>query len=247
MVLLPTRLRRLRNTVQQAISECDLIISTAGVSVGDYDFLTTVIDDLGQINHYKVAMKPESRLCLESLKAEKKKKNRFVFWFTRKWLSIWWSVVCSLSNPLWRLSAVNEMDLVYKTTHNIKKRFNNCCRWGEKPRPYPSRFALYQKLSQANCFVGLCKTTGEMGIDWAELLLTSFETGGFLLQDDSSPCKNVFTGVDILSCHVQIHSYWRFSPFRTISPDSSWVIFIHDFKTATCVLAFVGQVQTNAS
>ena len=44
--------------VTQAIQECDVLISTAGVSVGDYDFLTTVIEQLGQINHYKVAMKP---------------------------------------------------------------------------------------------------------------------------------------------------------------------------------------------
>ena len=40
------------------MQECDVLISTAGVSVGDYDFLTTVIEQLGQINHYKVAMKP---------------------------------------------------------------------------------------------------------------------------------------------------------------------------------------------
>lgn len=46
------------HTVQKAISECDVIISSAGVSVGDYDFLTQVVDELGQINHYKVAMKP---------------------------------------------------------------------------------------------------------------------------------------------------------------------------------------------
>ena len=44
--------------VTQAMQECDVLISTAGVSVGDYDFLTTVIEQLGQINHYKVAMKP---------------------------------------------------------------------------------------------------------------------------------------------------------------------------------------------
>lgn len=44
--------------VAQAMQECDVLISTAGVSVGDYDFLTTVIEQLGQINHYKVAMKP---------------------------------------------------------------------------------------------------------------------------------------------------------------------------------------------
>lgn len=31
---------------------------SAGVFVGDYDFLTQVVDKLGKINHYKVAMKP---------------------------------------------------------------------------------------------------------------------------------------------------------------------------------------------
>lgn len=45
-------------TVARAIKECDVIISSAGVSVGDYDFLTQVVDSLGKINHYKVAMKP---------------------------------------------------------------------------------------------------------------------------------------------------------------------------------------------
>jgi molybdopterin molybdotransferase len=44
--------------VNEAMQDCDVLISTAGVSVGDYDFLTTVIETLGQINHYKVAMKP---------------------------------------------------------------------------------------------------------------------------------------------------------------------------------------------
>lgn len=47
-----------KKVVQQAISDCDVLISTAGVSVGDYDFLTQVVDELGKVNHYKVAMKP---------------------------------------------------------------------------------------------------------------------------------------------------------------------------------------------
>lgn len=46
------------NVIKSAIGECDVIISSAGVSVGDYDFLTQVVDKLGKINHYKVAMKP---------------------------------------------------------------------------------------------------------------------------------------------------------------------------------------------
>ncbi|PNK60524.1 gephyrin-like molybdotransferase Glp [Psychrobacter sp. FDAARGOS_221] len=56
--IVPDHLEMTRKTVLSAMQECDVILSTAGVSVGDYDFLTTVIEDLGQINHYKVAMKP---------------------------------------------------------------------------------------------------------------------------------------------------------------------------------------------
>ncbi|WP_296242860.1 MULTISPECIES: gephyrin-like molybdotransferase Glp [unclassified Psychrobacter] len=56
--IIPDNLDKTTAAVTQAMQECDVLISTAGVSVGDYDFLTTVIEQLGQINHYKVAMKP---------------------------------------------------------------------------------------------------------------------------------------------------------------------------------------------
>lgn len=56
--IIPDNLDATIAAVTDAIHDCDVLISTAGVSVGDYDFLTTVIEQLGQINHYKVAMKP---------------------------------------------------------------------------------------------------------------------------------------------------------------------------------------------
>lgn len=56
--IIPDDLDKTTEAVTQAMQNCDVLISTAGVSVGDYDFLTTVIEKLGQINHYKVAMKP---------------------------------------------------------------------------------------------------------------------------------------------------------------------------------------------
>ncbi|PKH69304.1 molybdopterin molybdenumtransferase MoeA [Psychrobacter sp. 4Dc] len=56
--IIPDNLEQTTIAVNEAIQDCDVLISTAGVSVGDYDFLTTVIETLGQINHYKVAMKP---------------------------------------------------------------------------------------------------------------------------------------------------------------------------------------------
>ena len=56
--IIPDNLGQTTIAVNEAMQDCDVLISTAGVSVGDYDFLTTVIETLGQINHYKVAMKP---------------------------------------------------------------------------------------------------------------------------------------------------------------------------------------------
>lgn len=56
--IIPDNLDKTTAAVREAMQHCDVLISTAGVSVGDYDFLTTVIETLGQINHYKVAMKP---------------------------------------------------------------------------------------------------------------------------------------------------------------------------------------------
>ncbi|MEC5209517.1 molybdopterin molybdotransferase [Psychrobacter sp. PL15] len=56
--IIPDDLEQTTTAVTKAMHDCDVLISTAGVSVGDYDFLTTVIEQLGQINHYKVAMKP---------------------------------------------------------------------------------------------------------------------------------------------------------------------------------------------
>ena len=56
--IIPDDLAQTTTAVNTAMQDCDVLISTAGVSVGDYDFLTNVIEALGQINHYKVAMKP---------------------------------------------------------------------------------------------------------------------------------------------------------------------------------------------
>lgn len=56
--IIPDDLEKTTQAVKRAIDECDVIISSAGVSVGDYDFLTQVVDSLGKINHYKVLMKP---------------------------------------------------------------------------------------------------------------------------------------------------------------------------------------------
>ncbi|WP_230661514.1 molybdopterin molybdotransferase MoeA [Psychrobacter sp. I-STPA10] len=56
--ILKDDLAEIEQCLTTAAQQCDVLISSAGVSVGDYDFLTTAIAKVGKINHYKVAMKP---------------------------------------------------------------------------------------------------------------------------------------------------------------------------------------------
>lgn len=46
------------NALEQAAATADVVLTSGGVSVGDYDYLRQAVEQIGQIHHYKVAMKP---------------------------------------------------------------------------------------------------------------------------------------------------------------------------------------------
>ncbi|QUM82108.1 bifunctional molybdopterin-guanine dinucleotide biosynthesis adaptor protein MobB/molybdopterin molybdotransferase MoeA [Moritella sp. 5] len=48
----------LEATLQQGSKQADLILSSGGVSVGDADYIKTVLDKLGQINFWRINMRP---------------------------------------------------------------------------------------------------------------------------------------------------------------------------------------------
>ena len=48
----------LEATLQQGSDQADLILSSGGVSVGDADYIKTVLDKLGQINFWRINMRP---------------------------------------------------------------------------------------------------------------------------------------------------------------------------------------------
>jgi len=51
----PTRLREL---VRRGLAEADALVTSGGVSVGDYDFTKQILAEIGPIRSYRVAMKP---------------------------------------------------------------------------------------------------------------------------------------------------------------------------------------------
>lgn len=56
--LLPDDPEVIRKAFQRAMDEADALITSAGVSVGDADYTRQILSELGQVNFWKVAIKP---------------------------------------------------------------------------------------------------------------------------------------------------------------------------------------------
>lgn len=56
--IIADNLAETEKTFQQAAIECDWLLSSGGVSVGEADFVKEVLDRLGSVNFWKVAIKP---------------------------------------------------------------------------------------------------------------------------------------------------------------------------------------------
>lgn len=65
---LPDDYNTIRNAIATAANEADVIITSAGVSVGDADYTKQVIDELGEVGFWKVAMKPGKPFAFGKLK-----------------------------------------------------------------------------------------------------------------------------------------------------------------------------------
>ncbi|GGY75275.1 molybdopterin molybdenumtransferase MoeA [Cellvibrio zantedeschiae] len=60
--------QKIHAAFESAIAQADVVISSGGVSVGDADYTKTVLESLGQINFWKVAMKPGKPFAFGSFK-----------------------------------------------------------------------------------------------------------------------------------------------------------------------------------
>lgn len=56
--IIPDDEERLRATFRQADSQADVVISSGGVSVGEADYTRQILDELGEVGFWKLAIKP---------------------------------------------------------------------------------------------------------------------------------------------------------------------------------------------
>ena len=176
--IIPDNLAQTTAAVHKAMQDCDVLISTAGVSVGDYDFLTTVIEQLGQINHYKVAMKPGKPFVFGELNQDIAKPVLY-FGLPGNPLSTVVGALQFVIPALWQMSgaSVSErpMQLSVKATltNDIKKSvgrkdFQRGILTQNDAGSYQvecfsgQQSHRIKQLSRANCFVVLDKDSGNV-------------------------------------------------------------------------------------
>lgn len=58
MGVVPDNKAALKQALQQASAEADVVITSGGVSVGEADYVKEMLAELGQVNFWKIAMKP---------------------------------------------------------------------------------------------------------------------------------------------------------------------------------------------
>ncbi len=61
--IVPDTLDAVRRSLMRAINSCDLVITSGGVSKGDYDFVKAVLEQEGKINFWSINMKPGKPLA----------------------------------------------------------------------------------------------------------------------------------------------------------------------------------------
>lgn len=62
--IIPDDPGKLRAAFVDADSRADVVISSGGVSVGEADYTKTILEELGEIAFWKLAIKPEPTVCL---------------------------------------------------------------------------------------------------------------------------------------------------------------------------------------
>ena len=61
----------------EASNNSDVVVSSGGVSVGDYDYVRQCVDAMGVVSHYKVAMKPGKPVCFGHIDGAKNGQTLF--------------------------------------------------------------------------------------------------------------------------------------------------------------------------
>lgn len=67
MPIVPDNAEALRATLAQAVAEADVLLTSGGVSVGDYDLVKQILNEVGKLEFWRVRMRPGKPLAFGSI------------------------------------------------------------------------------------------------------------------------------------------------------------------------------------
>lgn len=79
--IIPDQPEALKQAFVKAANECDAVISSGGVSVGEADYTKDILDELGEVSFWKVAMKPGKPFAFGQLASKDNDINSPAFFF----------------------------------------------------------------------------------------------------------------------------------------------------------------------
>jgi molybdopterin molybdotransferase len=170
-----------REALQQALNtaaaQADVIISSGGVSVGEADFTKQILSELGQINFWKIAMKPGRPLAFGAVQ------GRAFFGLPGNPVAVMVAFYQFVQPALHKMQGGTYENLLFKArslstfkkkpgrTEFIRARFEKTenGEW-QVQRIGEQGSGILRSMSEANCFIVLPRQQGDVAQgDWVDV------------------------------------------------------------------------------
>ncbi|MEN9461446.1 MAG: hypothetical protein RIS84_1466 [Pseudomonadota bacterium] len=167
----------LQQVLNSAAAQADMIISSGGVSVGDADFTKQVLNELGQINFWKIAMKPGRPLAFGQVH------GRAFFGLPGNPVAVIVTFYQFVQPALRKMQGSAYENLLFKArslsafkkkpgrTEFVRARFtkSESGEW-QVQRGGEQGSGILRSMSEANCFIVLPPLQGDVAQgDWVEV------------------------------------------------------------------------------
>jgi molybdopterin molybdotransferase len=184
--IVPDQPEALKLAITEAISNSDIVLSTGGVSVGDYDYVDQILAQLGaKIQIRSVAVKPGKPLTVATFPAAQEGLNRPVLYFglpgnpVSALVSCWRFVQPALAK-LSGLSESNWMPMFVKARSRYDLRANGrleTYHWGQLSLDDTGNYEFHLAGGTQNSgnLINLAQTTGLAVVPVGETLISASE------------------------------------------------------------------------
>lgn len=172
----------IKKIIQKGDKIADMVVTSAGASVGEADYIYDILSELGKVNLWKIAVKPGRPLAFGELK------NSVFFGLPGNPVSVMTSFASCIKPAIEKLSgqqAATPIQLKAKTTSDIRKRpgrseFQRGLAYNDASGDLIVDVRKYQgsgvlsSMAEGNCFVSLnIDSTGAKTGDLVDIVLFS--------------------------------------------------------------------------